>query len=69
MLTGMGRAGAEAMLALRRAGATCLAQDEATSVVWGMPRVAHELGAVDRLVPLQDMAETILVLSGRRVPG
>lgn len=67
MLTGMGRDGAEAMLTLRRAGATCLAQDEATSVVWGMPRVAHELGAVDRLVPLPQIADEILTLAGRRV--
>ena len=67
MLTGMGRDGAEAMLAMKRAGAVCLAQDQASSVVWGMPRVAHELGAVDRLVPLDAMANEILAASGRAV--
>lgn len=67
MLTGMGRDGAQAMLAMRRAGAVCLAQDEASSVVWGMPRVAHELGAVNRLVPLSAMAGEILGASGRAV--
>lgn len=65
MLTGMGGDGARGMLAMRRAGALCLAQDEASSVVWGMPRVAYELGAVDRLVPLDDMAGEILSACGR----
>ena len=67
MLTGMGRDGAAAMLQIKRAGAVCLAQDEASSVVWGMPRVAHEMGAVDRLVPLSAMATEILAASGRAV--
>lgn len=67
MLTGMGRDGAAAMLQIKRAGAVCLAQDEASSVVWGMPRVAHEMGAVDRLVPLAAMATEILAASGRAV--
>ena len=67
MLTGLGRDGAEAMLAMRRAGAVCLAQDQASSVVWGMPRVASEIGAVDRLVPLASMATEILGASGRAV--
>lgn len=67
MLTGMGGDGARGMLAMRRAGATCLAQDEASSVVWGMPRVAQELGAVDRLVPLQKMATAILGAAGRQL--
>lgn len=65
MLTGMGRDGADGMLAMRRAGAICLAQDEATSVVWGMPRVAWESGAVDRLVPLPAIATQILSAAGR----
>lgn len=67
MLTGMGRDGAEAMGLMKRAGAVCLAQDQASSVVWGMPRVAYELGAVDRLVPLSGMADAILAASGRAV--
>lgn len=65
MLTGMGGDGARGMLAMRQAGALCLAQDEATSVVWGMPRVAHELGAVHRLVPLNDIGGEILRACGR----
>ena len=52
-------------MVLRRAGAMCLAQDEATSVVWGMPRVAWESGAVDRLVPLPAIATQILSAAGR----
>lgn len=60
MLTGMGRDGAEAMLKLRASGAQCFAQDEATSVVFGMPRAAHELGAVDCLLAIDDIAAGVL---------
>lgn len=60
MLTGMGRDGAEAMLRLRKAGARCFAQDEATCVVFGMPRAALELGAAEAAVPIGHMAQTIL---------
>jgi len=60
MLTGMGKDGAEAMKRLHDEGAFTLAQDEATSVVWGMPKVAYELGAVDELVALPKMAERML---------
>ncbi|SDD76369.1 two-component system, chemotaxis family, response regulator CheB [Paracoccus isoporae] len=66
LLTGMGSDGADGMLALRRAGATCLAQDEASSVVWGMPRIAWEQGAAHRLVPLKRMASEILDATDRR---
>lgn len=65
LLTGMGRDGAEGMLRMRQAGATCLAQDKDSSVVWGMPRVAHEIGAAERLVPLSQMCEAILTSTGR----
>jgi len=65
ILTGMGRDGAEGMLALRRGGAQCLAQDEATSVVYGMPRAALELGAAQRAVPLGQIAQQVLQLCGR----
>lgn len=67
MLTGMGCDGARGMLELRRNGAICLAQDEASCVVFGMPRVAWEMGAVDRLVPLSDMGAEILRAAGRGV--
>jgi two-component system chemotaxis response regulator CheB len=60
MLTGMGSDGAGGMVAMREAGARTLAQDEATSVVFGMPRVAFERGGAERLVPLQRIAAEIL---------
>jgi len=60
MLTGMGKDGAAAMLEMKRAGAYNLAQDEQSSVVFGMPRAAIELGAVDEIVPLERMAERVL---------
>ena len=52
ILTGMGRDGAEGLLAMRRAGARTLAQDEATSVVYGMPKAAAEEGAADTVMAL-----------------
>jgi two-component system chemotaxis response regulator CheB len=52
LLTGMGSDGAFGMQAIRAAGGTTIAQDESTSVVYGMPRVAVELGVVDQVVPL-----------------
>lgn len=66
MLTGMGRDGAEAMLKLRRAGARTLAQDEASSVVFGMPRVALEIGAAEAALPIGRMAQSILQLCERK---
>lgn len=60
LLTGMGADGAKGMLELRRAGALCIAQDENTSVVYGMPRVAHNLGAVHMSLPLPDIAPRVL---------
>lgn len=60
LLTGMGADGASGMVALRRAGAATLAQDEASCVVFGMPREAIHRGAVDEVVPLGRMAETLL---------
>ena len=60
MLTGMGKDGAAAMLEMKRAGAYNFAQDEASCVVFGMPREAIALGAVDEIVPLPKMAERVL---------
>ena len=60
MLTGMGADGADALLAMREAGATTMAQDEASSVVYGMPREAFLRGGAQRQVPLGEMAEKIL---------
>ncbi len=53
LLTGMGRDGARGMKALRDLGLTTLAQDEKTSVVWGMPRAAYEEGGVTELLPIE----------------
>lgn len=60
MLTGMGKDGAAAMLEMKRAGAYNFAQDEASCVVFGMPREAIALGAVDEVVALPKMAERVL---------
>lgn len=68
ILTGMGRDGARGLLAMREAGAHTLGQDEATSVVYGMPRIAHELGAVERQLPLTRMREEILDLCSANRP-
>ena len=60
MLTGMGKDGAAAMLEMKHAGAWNIAQDEASSVVFGMPREAIEAGAVDEVLPLCSIAERVL---------
>ncbi len=60
ILTGMGQDGAEGLLAMRRAGARTLGQTRETCVVWGMPRAAKELGAVEKEVGLSAMPEAIL---------
>lgn len=60
MLTGMGKDGAIGMLEMHQAGAYNFAQDEATCVVFGMPREAIAVGAVDEIVPIQDMAKRVL---------
>jgi two-component system chemotaxis response regulator CheB len=65
-MTGMGDDGARGLLAMRRAGAATLAQDEASSVVFGMPKCAVEIGAADRVLPLSRLADAALaaVLDG-----
>ncbi len=71
ILTGMGKDGAVGLLRMKRAGAYTLAQDQASSVVFGMPREAIALGAVDEVVPIQSMAERVLeaVLTSRVAHG
>jgi two-component system, chemotaxis family, protein-glutamate methylesterase/glutaminase len=59
LLTGMGRDGAQGLLAMRQAGARTLGQDEASSVVWGMPAAARALDAVELELPLSEMAAAI----------
>ncbi|WP_313642238.1 chemotaxis response regulator protein-glutamate methylesterase [Stenotrophomonas sp.] len=63
ILTGMGEDGARGLLAMKQAGAATLAQDEASSVVWGMPGSAVKLGGVDEVLPLEKIAERLLALS------
>lgn len=65
ILTGMGRDGAEGLLQMRAAGAPTFGQDEASCVVYGMPRAAFEIGAVQTQVGLDKMAESILAASHR----
>jgi two-component system chemotaxis response regulator CheB len=59
-LTGMGDDGAEGLLAMRRAGARTIAQDEASCVVFGMPREAIRRGAACEVLPLESMAAALL---------
>ncbi|MEI7839519.1 MAG: chemotaxis response regulator protein-glutamate methylesterase [Methylococcaceae bacterium] len=68
LLTGMGADGAVGMKAMKAAGTKTIVQDEASSVVWGMPGAAFKLGCVDYVVPLDDIAAKILTLvkSGSR---
>ncbi|OWO93786.1 chemotaxis response regulator protein-glutamate methylesterase [Rhizobium esperanzae] len=69
ILTGMGRDGAAGLLKMRHAGARTLGQNEKTCVVYGMPRVAHELGAVEQQLPLTAIGEEILKLTAARKEG
>ena len=66
MLTGMGDDGAKAMKRARDAGAFCVAQDEASSVVWGMPGQAVKLGAVDEVQPLAAIAGRLFSVLAKR---
>ena len=63
ILTGMGDDGARGLLELKNAGAPTLVQDEATSVVWGMPGAAFKLGAAEEMVPLERIAERLMALA------
>jgi two-component system chemotaxis response regulator CheB len=63
LLTGMGKDGAAGLLALRRAGAVTFAQDEASCVVFGMPKAAIEIGASDQVLPLNQMARALTAVA------
>ena len=69
ILTGMGRDGASGLLTMRRAGARTIGQNEKTCVVYGMPRVAQEIGAVEQQLPLGAIGEEILKLTAARKEG
>ena len=69
ILTGMGRDGASGLLKMRHAGARTIGQNEKTCVVYGMPRVAFELGAVETQLPLGGIGEEILKQTAARKEG
>jgi two-component system chemotaxis response regulator CheB len=69
LLTGMGRDGASGLLKMRHAGARTIGQNEKTCVVYGMPRVAFELGAVESQLPLDAIGAEILKLTAARREG
>lgn len=60
ILTGMGRDGAQGLLTMRNAGASTIGQNEATSVVYGMPKVAQDIGAVAKQLPLERIGSEII---------
>lgn len=62
ILTGMGYDGAKGLLSMRRKGARTIGQNEASSVVYGMPKVAYEVGAVEKQVPLDKIPEMLCAL-------
>ena len=69
IMTGMGDDGADGLLEMKKAGASTIAQDEATCVVFGMPKVAIDRGAVDEVLPLQRIAHAILARTGLARPA
>lgn len=69
ILTGMGRDGASGLLKMRQAGARTVGQNEKTCVVYGMPRVAYEIGAVETQLPLGAIGEEVLKLTAARKEG
>ncbi len=66
LLTGMGSDGAKGLLAMRKSGAHTLAQDEQTSIVFGMPKEAIKIGAADKVVPLPHIAQTIITILSKK---
>lgn len=64
LLTGMGSDGAKGLLAMRHSGSRTIGQDEASSVVYGMPKVAYEIGAVEKQVPLGRIPQVLFEMLG-----
>ncbi len=69
LLTGMGRDGAAGLLAVRQAGGATIAQDQETSVVWGMPREAVEIGGAASVLPLGEIGPALAALVRRMGRG
>jgi chemotaxis response regulator CheB len=69
LLTGMGKDGAEGMLAMRSAGWHTMVQDQATSVVWGMPGAASQLGAAQQVLPLREIGPALVQAAAARRTG
>lgn len=69
ILTGMGDDGARGMKTMREAGARTIAQDEESCVVFGMPRVAIELGGVEEVHPLDDIGDIALRMASAAALG
>jgi two-component system, chemotaxis family, protein-glutamate methylesterase/glutaminase len=65
VLTGMGRDGADALFTLRQAGGLAIAQDETTSIVYGMPRQALLRGAAAEVLPVEDIARALIARAPR----
>ena len=63
LLTGMGRDGSKGLRRMHDTGATTIAQDEHSSVIWGMPRAAIEEGGVDKILPLKNIASKLIELA------
>lgn len=68
LLTGMGKDGAEGLLEIRRAGGRTIAQDQASSVVWGMPGQAAAIGAAEHILPLSYISAALLDPPAARLP-
>jgi two-component system chemotaxis response regulator CheB len=66
VLSGMGRDGADGLLDLHRAGGLCIAQDEASSLVFGMPKVAIDMGAVDEVLDIVGITDLLVQSGGER---
>ncbi|ATQ69847.1 MULTISPECIES: protein-glutamate methylesterase/protein-glutamine glutaminase [Methylosinus] len=66
ILTGMGRDGAEGLLTMRRSGAETIGQDEGTSLVYGMPRAAYEIGSVGKQLPLHRIGAHIVISTNQQ---
>lgn len=67
LLTGMGRDGGDGLLAMRRAGKSTIAQDQASSAVYGMPRAAAELDAAQQILPLDKIGPSVRAKTGGRL--